>query len=65
MGSCWGSTKNDRVNNKYILNSELIELKGVDMDLLKVIPSTCKIKAKNHTGTGFFINLGFGDNKNF
>ena len=65
MGSCCSSTKNNRVNNKYIPNSELIELKGVDMDLLKVIPSICKIKAKNHTGTGFFINLGVGYNKKF
>ena len=46
--------KNNRALEREIPDSELIKVK---MDLINVIPSTCKINSDHFTGTGCFKKL--------
>ena len=56
MGSCCDSNNNKKGKpiNEVKTDNELIE---VDKNLIEVLPSVCKIKIKDLTGSGFFIKL--------
>ena len=60
MGVC-DSHENDRVNEVETGNP----LNEVDLNLIEVFPSVCKVKVKNLNGTGFFIKLYKGDKELF
>jgi V8-like Glu-specific endopeptidase len=53
MGSCDCLKKNKRIDQVETINP----LNEVDLNLIEVFPSVCKVKVKNLSGTGFFIKL--------
>ena len=54
MGACFsGSNENKRINQVETGNP----MNEVDLNLIGVLPSVCKVKVKNLNGTGFFIKL--------
>ena len=54
--------KNERINQVKTSDSEI---KKIDLHLVEVCKSICKITFKNISGTGFFIKLHIDDKKLF
>ena len=60
MGVC--DTLRKEVNEVEVVGSDL---KEIDINVSKVIPSICRIKIQNKNGTGFFIKLYKNDKELF
>ena len=54
--------KNERINQ---VKTNTSEIKIIDLHLVEVCKSICKITCKNKFGTGFFIKLHIDDKKLF